>query len=94
MIYNFAIALTIAWGVAFTLATIFQCTPISTIWTKFEMNYIPYCTNQRQFYLAGAVSSLILDIMIFTLPFPPLMRLNMALKQKFAIGSIFLLGSM
>lgn len=93
IIDNFAIALTIIWGMAFTLAVTFQCTPISTIWTQFEMNYTPYCTNQRQYYLAGAVSSLILDFMVFALPFPPLMKLKMSPKQKLGVASIFLLGS-
>ncbi|MCJ1263249.1 hypothetical protein MMC22_003119 [Lobaria immixta] len=91
--YNIGIAITVLWGVAFTLANSFQCTPASTIWTQFEIDYTPYCVNQRQLYLAIAISDFLLDIIIFTLPLPPIFKLQLPLKQKFGLAGVFLLGS-
>ena len=94
IINNIAITIVVSWGIAFTLVTMFQCTPVSTIWTQFETDYTPYCINQVQFYLAGAVSDLILDVFMFIQPIPMIARLHMPRRQKVAISGVFLLGAM
>ena len=94
LVNNFALVLVAAWGISFTLAIIFQCTPVDTIWKQFELHYLPYCVNQQQVYFAIAISDLILDVFIFTLPLPMVYKLQLPSKQKFAVSGIFLLGSM
>ena len=94
IINNVLIGTTVAWGIAFTFVIIFQCNPISTLWTKFEHEFMPYCINTLDFYMAVAVSDLILDILIFLLPLPQIWKLQMPMRKKFAVAGIFLLGSM
>lgn len=91
---NIFIGITVAWGIAFTFTVAFQCTPVSTIWNKFEMEYTANCVQVHPFYLFLAISDLILDISIYFLPIPHVWQLQLPLRQKFAVGGIFLLGSM
>lgn len=86
--------LTVAWGLAFTFTVAFQCTPVSTLWNEFEIEYGNACIKVQDFYLAVAISDLILDIMILALPIPHLWVLQMPLRQKLAVGGMFLTGSM
>lgn len=94
LISSIFIGVTLAWGLGFTFAGIFQCTPISTLWHKLEVEYGSSCVNVQPLYLAFAVSDLILDVVIFTLPMPYVYKLQMPLQQRLAVGFIFFLGSM
>lgn len=94
LVNNVIFVVVVAWGIAFTLVIVFQCNPVSTIWTQFEIDYMPYCINQQGAYMGLAVSDLILDLTIFALPVPVVIQLRLPLRQKFAVGGIFLLGSM
>ncbi|KAI1764515.1 hypothetical protein GGR53DRAFT_530338 [Hypoxylon sp. FL1150] len=90
---NILIGLTVAWGVAFTFAVAFQCVPVSTFWDKLEKDYGDSCVKVQPFYLALAISDLLLDAAIFIVPIPHVQRLQMHWKQKIAVTGIFLLGS-
>jgi hypothetical protein len=94
IVNNLLFSVVVTWAIAFTLVVIFQCNPVSTIWTQFELDYVPHCINQHSAYLGIAVSDLILDLLIFALPVPVVIQLRLPLKQKFAVAGIFLLGSM
>ncbi|KAI0468055.1 hypothetical protein F4859DRAFT_492504 [Xylaria cf. heliscus] len=87
------LAIVAAWGISFTFVLIFQCNPISTLWDKFEFEYTPYCIQTLSFYMAVAITDLIIDIIIFALPIPYVLRLHLPLKQKLAVAGILLLGS-
>ena len=89
-----AIAATTAWGISFTLVTAFQCTPVSTIWNQFEINYTAYCINQQAFYMATAVTDVVIDLFIFSLPIPMVLKLHLPTRQKIAVAGMFLLGGM
>ncbi|KAI0122730.1 hypothetical protein F4814DRAFT_458320 [Daldinia grandis] len=93
MVNNIFIGLTVAWGMAFTFAVAFQCTPVSTLWNRFELEYGAACIKVQPFYLSLAISDLILDVSIFVIPMPHVHRLKMPWKQKIAVAGIFLLGS-
>ncbi|KAI0017877.1 hypothetical protein F4780DRAFT_795560 [Xylariomycetidae sp. FL0641] len=89
---NVFILVTITWGLAYTFVLAFQCTPPRFYWEKLENEY-ESCVNIFQLYVSFAYSDLFLDIFIFLLPIAPLWSLHMPIKQKFAVGGIFLLGS-
>ncbi|CAJ2507426.1 Uu.00g086120.m01.CDS01 [Anthostomella pinea] len=93
LVNNVFIGLTAAWGISFTFAVAFQCTPVSTLWEKFEYEYEPYCVQVFPLYFGHAISDLILDVFIFILPIPHLWSLKMPQRQKLAVGGIFLLGA-
>jgi hypothetical protein len=94
LITNVAIAITTAWGISFALVTAFQCTPVSTIWTQFEMNYAPFCINQQAFYMATAVTDVVIDLFIFSMPIPMVLKLHLPMRQRIAVAGMFLLGGM
>ncbi|KUI60550.1 hypothetical protein VP1G_07745 [Cytospora mali] len=85
--------LTVAWGLALTFTTAFQCTPVSAFWETFDGEHSSFCVSIQHFYLAVAVSDLILDIMILLLPIPPVWALQIPMRQKLAVGGTFFLGS-
>ncbi|RWA03413.1 hypothetical protein EKO27_g11690 [Xylaria grammica] len=93
VVNNIYLAVVGAWGIAFTLVLIFQCNPISTLWDKFEFEYGPYCIQTLSFYLALAISDLIIDVAIFALPIPFIWRLQLPWNQKLGVAGILLLGS-
>ncbi|KAI1503409.1 hypothetical protein F5X99DRAFT_375153 [Biscogniauxia marginata] len=90
---NVFLGLTVAWGIAFTLVVAFQCLPVSNIWNKFEIEYGNSCIQVQPFYLALAISDVLLDVSICIMPIQHVRRLQMPLRQRIAVASIFLLGS-
>ncbi|KAI2615210.1 hypothetical protein GGR54DRAFT_632309 [Hypoxylon sp. NC1633] len=93
IVNNVFIGLTVAWGIAFTFAVAFQCTPVSTLWNQFELEYGAACIKVQPFYLSVAISDLLLDVLICVIPIPHVVGLKMPLRQKVAVIGIFLLGS-
>jgi hypothetical protein len=87
------IGILIAWLIAFELATLFQCTPISTIWTRFEYEYGPYCIQVVPYYYTISVTDTLTDVIIMILPLPIIWNLHMPLKQRLAVAGMFLLGA-
>ncbi|KAI1751883.1 hypothetical protein F4782DRAFT_503490 [Xylaria castorea] len=81
--------LNIAWLAGFILGAIFLCNPI-------EKNWIPWtpgtCRQMNTLYLASAVPSVLIDLVILILPIPKIWRLQASVSRKFAIILIFVLG--
>ncbi|KAK3298771.1 uncharacterized protein B0H64DRAFT_386106 [Chaetomium fimeti] len=84
-----------AWGVAFFFATLFECMPIPMVWkTLFGTpDHQAVCYNYLPMFWATAISNMIMDVAILTLPMPFVWRLNMPRRQKIAVSAIFLLGA-
>jgi hypothetical protein len=84
-------ALNAAWGVLFTFLFIFSCRPISDGWKSpagaKDRKCLPLSTIQ-----ANAVSSVIIDVAVLLLPWPPVFRLKLSKKEKAAVLGIFGLG--
>ena len=81
------------WTVAFTLAYIFQCSTPSKLWTEQE-GAMTGCINGPISNKVYAISSIILDVLVLSMPWPMVGRLQMALRQKIAVLGIFMLGAM
>lgn len=45
-------------------------------------------------FFATVITNMIMDIMILTIPWPMIWKLQMPLQQKVAVTGIFLLGSL
>lgn len=84
----------ICWTVSFFFATIFQCIPISTFWNYFFWDAGSKCFHVYDFYLGITVSDLITDVLILALPIPLVWRLQLPVKQRIAVGGMFLTGAM
>ncbi|KAI1400530.1 hypothetical protein F4819DRAFT_497238 [Hypoxylon fuscum] len=83
------------WGVSFFFATLFECMPVHAVWqTLFGTpEHQVYCYDAVPMFIATAITNMIVDIAILALPIPFVWRLNMPVKQKVAVSSVFLLGA-
>ena len=84
--------LIVVWHGAFIFAFIFQCTPISTVWNLTASN--PKCVDRIALWKTYAISDILTDTMVLSMPIPATWDLQMGKKQKLAVSGIFLLGTM
>ncbi|KAL8764435.1 MAG: hypothetical protein Q9203_007170 [Teloschistes exilis] len=75
--------------VAGTFVLIFQCSPVRKSWVPLTKGKC--LPNDATFYGLAAVT-IFFDIIIFFLPIPLLVKLNINLKKKIALCGVFLLG--
>ena len=73
-----------------TLATIFQCRPVSAFWDRTVQG--AECINLSRFELVSGVLNLLTDVLILCLPLPMVWGLNTTEAQKLTLTGIFLLG--
>jgi hypothetical protein len=85
-------ALSLAYGLAFTLTCVFNCTPISYIWENWDGEHTGKCINFHVFAWAHAGINITLDLIIIAVPIPELLRLSMSLKKKIQIIMMFSIG--
>ncbi|KAJ5288743.1 hypothetical protein N7478_001773 [Penicillium angulare] len=81
----------IAYWLANTLVTIFQCWPIAKLWNP---DYEGHCINIGAFGRWSGVANVIIYILILCLPYPMAWRLQTTLRQKIILTGIFLLGAL
>ncbi|KAM0329411.1 hypothetical protein ACHAQA_004718 [Verticillium albo-atrum] len=85
------IAFLILHGLLFVLLVAFQCTPVSSVWDRSNLDRT--CINMTAVGYAGAVCSIVEDLVIMALPVPELLKLQLTKKKKIALAIIFALGS-
>lgn len=87
MIFN------VAYNLSFFLAVVFQCTPISLVWTQWESHHHEgHCSNANILVWMAAVTGIIFDLWLLALPFPQLLALNLHWKKKVMGGMMFFVG--
>ncbi|KAL8803789.1 MAG: hypothetical protein Q9200_006077 [Gallowayella weberi] len=78
--------------VAGTFVLIFQCSPVSKSLAPLDPKTPGHCLpNDATFYGLAAVT-IVFDVIIFFLPIPMLLKLNINTKKKIALVCVFLLG--
>lgn len=87
-----SIAFLLIHGLVFLLVIVFQCTPISSTWDR--SNPDRKCLNVTAIGYAGAVLSIVEDLVILVLPIPELVKLQLNIRKKIALGFMFSLGSL
>jgi hypothetical protein len=78
-------------GIATTLASVFQCTPIARTWNK---SIKGVCVNTTIFWYANAGFSIVGDLVLLALPMPILYNLKLPLNQRLAVMLVFSLGTL
>ncbi|KAM0248121.1 hypothetical protein ACHAQJ_009591 [Trichoderma viride] len=79
----------VAWSIGAVGSTIFQCVPIAGAWDK---TVDAKCINSDIFWVAYAVANILTDVMVLTLPIPPIMALQLSTRNKMMLCAIFLMG--
>ncbi|KFY25433.1 hypothetical protein V493_04663 [Pseudogymnoascus sp. VKM F-4281 (FW-2241)] len=88
----FSIVVVALYTSVITLLMFFHCSPIRKAF-DFKIQ-TGHCLDVGVLYMATAVSNIITDIMLFLLPTPVILHLNMGRSQKIACIFIFGIGSL
>lgn len=86
------VGLSSACAVGFIVVTIFQCTPIPGAWLRWDGTYPAVCRDVQTQALYAAISSIILDVATIFLPMTELWALNMSLRKKLGVMTMFATG--
>ena len=85
-------AIVAAYGIAFTTATALQCWPVEYAWQRVDETHHGKCNNVHLQAWLAAICNIVLDLALLLLPLRSLWGLNMNLKKKLMIMSMFSLG--
>lgn len=89
---NALIVLIVVWTVVYTLGEVFQCgTRPQVQWDETEIAD-QVCMNHGGFLVSFAVTDVITDVMVISLPLFYIGRLQMGREQRWATCAVFLLG--
>lgn len=91
---NLMLVIVAIWAISSFFAAMFQCKPISTVWTVLENQFGDKCIHTLAFYYGHSVSDIITDIIILAMPMYPLGKLQLPIRDKLAVGGMFLLGGL
>jgi hypothetical protein len=84
--------LSAAYTVAFFIVTTWQCLPVSFAWTQWDGLHAGRCNDiHLQGWIAAAIN-IALDAVVMILPLRHLAILNMSLKKKIMVMSMFSVG--
>ncbi|KAI0539813.1 hypothetical protein GGR58DRAFT_213893 [Xylaria digitata] len=86
------LALIVSEGIAFTLPTIFQCTPISLFWEGWDMEQSGRCVNLQSLLWVSIGLGIACDVWMIAFPIAFISRLNLDLKAKLRVSVMFALG--
>lgn len=83
---------TACWGVAYMIAQIFQCSPVSYMWKQWDDEHEGTCTSRAALAWSHAIINIILDVVIIGMPLPILMKLQVSVGRKLGLGLMFCVG--
>ena len=87
-----AVGLFIAlWSVTAFLVALNQCRPIRFFWDK---SIDGSCVNSYAWIMSEGAITISLDLILLLLPMPMVWKLKIPRKQKAALSTVFLLGSL
>jgi hypothetical protein len=84
----------ICFGIAFVLAGLFQCRPISYYWKNWDGEHQGSCVSVNVLGWSNAGISIVLDAWMFSLPVSQLIGLQMHWKKKVGVMMMFLVGTL
>ncbi|KAI8287583.1 hypothetical protein K4K60_012340 [Colletotrichum sp. SAR11_57] len=82
----------ISYSAALFFALIFACDPIAMSWDVTITEGT--CIDRPAIYIATAVANIVSDVMIFSLPIPIVVKLQIPRRQKIGLFFIFAVGSL
>ncbi|GKT43042.1 satratoxin biosynthesis SC1 cluster protein 4 [Colletotrichum spaethianum] len=87
------IAFNAVFGVTFIFVAVFQCTPISFYWTKWDLEHQGTCLDINAIAWAHAGISIVLDFWMLALPLSQIKSLNLHWKKKIGVAMMFFVGT-
>ncbi|RMX77454.1 hypothetical protein D0869_09879 [Hortaea werneckii] len=86
------IGLCSAYCLAMWFSILFECDPIGYNWTRWDCEHEGNCINARALIYSSSSINIVLDLMVFFLPFPKLLKLEVSGRKKIGICLTFVLG--
>jgi hypothetical protein len=86
------IALVTTWTAAFLIVDVFLCG--TTPWVLWTPGAVHTCVNRNNLNLLFSITDAVGDILIVSMPFPVISKLQIDRRQKIAVALIFLLGAL
>lgn len=80
------------YGISFTISTALQCWPVEFAWQQVDSAHQGKCNDIHLQAWMAAIFNIILDLILLVLPLHSLWNLNMGVKKKVMIMSMFSLG--
>ncbi|KAF2230960.1 hypothetical protein EV356DRAFT_316742 [Viridothelium virens] len=94
-INSIIIAIVGLWAIVFFFVTIFECGVHPAVqWTASKEVQDATCVNTARLLLCFAITDIITDFFVLVLPIRQVWRLQMSLKNKYAVSFIFALGGL
>jgi hypothetical protein len=84
----------VLYGVAFVIAAIFQCRPISFYWTTWDGEHTGRCININALGWANAAISIAVDLWMLAIPLSQLIHLKLSWSKKAGVIIMFCLGTL
>ncbi|KAK7734009.1 hypothetical protein SLS53_008004 [Cytospora paraplurivora] len=91
-VYVLSVLLVLFW-VACTIADIFNCWPVKWSWLN-SLSPATHCFNFNLFWFSTGIIEALFDIAIIVLPTNMVRKVQMSLKRKIGLVTIFLLGTL
>ena len=90
------VAFHIAFGIAFLVKVIFQCSPVSFYWRKFDGRQAPHgrCIDINASGWANAAIGVAVDFWLIAIPLSRVKKLNLHWKKKVGAALMFLTGAL
>jgi len=82
----------VAYLFAILPATIWQCTPVSYMWTSWSGETEGHCIDVFLLTWVATSANIILDLAVILLPVPQLLKLTLSKKKKIQIVAMFCVG--
>lgn len=87
------LALTAVFGIIISLATIFQCRPITATWDPNERSKeATWCASTEALWYSSGTFFIITDLVLVILPIPLIWKIQRPLKEKLLLYVIFGIG--
>ncbi|KAI1123035.1 hypothetical protein F5Y10DRAFT_286548 [Nemania abortiva] len=81
----------IGYGLGATIANLLSCIPIKYTWIN-NLEDSRFCFNYNVFWFATGIAEAVLDIFIIIVPIRVVAQLQLNLRKRIAVGSVFLVG--
>ncbi|KAF2205335.1 hypothetical protein GQ43DRAFT_36423 [Delitschia confertaspora ATCC 74209] len=81
------------WGIAYIFSFAFECRPVRAFWEATRGQEKRHCSPLIQIKIY-AVASIVIDLSMLLIPWPPILRLKMRRREKVAVLGIFGLGAL